>query len=185
MFISNKEKSDIHERLTDNKSLIESVFKHVAKLQVDMSNTDTVHLEGVRNTNKQLLGMFWGADKKIKTLEKNLTTAQTYIDALTKKNSSLVKMVDALSLKFDELERKVKRPVGRPPKKITIPAEKVSAMKVAGVWDDPIRRINFIDHFIKDEQERIAQEKKIKRREIAKKYYQKKKAERAAQKELL
>lgn len=185
MFISNKEKNELRESFEHNKVQIESLVKHVGKLQVDMVNTDSVHIEGVRNTNSQLLKMYWGADKKIKTLEKNLTTAQTYVEALTKKNASLVKMVDALNIKFDELERKLKKPVGRPPKKITIPADKVQAMKETGVWDDPIRRINFIDHFIKDEQERIAEAKKIKHREAAKKYYQNKKAKKAAQKELL
>lgn len=185
MFISNKEKADISKKFDSHKFQIDNLVKHVAEIQVDMGKTDVVHLDDVRESNSKLQKMYWGADKKIKNLEKNLTTAQTYVEALTRKNASLVKMVDALSLKFDELERKLKKPVGRPPKKITIPADKVQAMKEAGVWDDPIRRINFIDHFIKDEQERIAQEKKIRRREISRRYYLKKKAGKAAQKELL
>ena len=40
MFISNKEKTDISEKLSHNKSQIENVVKQVAKLQVDMANTD-------------------------------------------------------------------------------------------------------------------------------------------------
>jgi hypothetical protein len=184
MFISNKEKSDISEKLSHNKSQIENVVKHVAKLQVDMVNTDSIHIEGVRNTNKQLLGMYWGADKKIKSVEKTLTTTKTYIDLLMKKNESLVKTVIDLSKRIEALESKKAKPIGRP-KKLTISKEKVQAMKEAGVWDDPIRRIRMIDELLEEERQKRIEHIKAKRKEYGQKYYQKKKAEKAAQKELL
>ena len=184
MFISNKEKADINEKINHNRGQIENLVKHVAKLQVDMVNTDSVHIEGVRNTNKQLLGMYWGADKKIKDVGKTLNTTKTYIDLLIKKNESLIKTIDDLTLRIDALESKKAKPLGRP-KKLTISKEQVQAMKEAGVWNDPIKRIRMIDELLEEERQKKIEGIKARRKEYGQKYYQKKKAEKAAQKELL
>jgi predicted nuclease with TOPRIM domain len=221
MFISNKEKADISEKFDSHKFQIDNLVKHVAEIQVDMGKTDVVHLDDVRESNSKLQKMYWGADKKIKTLEKRTDYLERTVDTLEntlkalekapktvhtlektvtvlegtvnslqvsnevlyKQNQNRLELILELKKRVDKLEaKKVGRPVGVR-NKLVIPAEKVQAFKDAGVWDDPIKRINSIDQFIKDEAERKEQQKIQKRREAGKRYYAKKKAMKAAQKE--
>lgn len=164
MFISNKEKNDINEKIIRNKSQIDNVVKHVAKLQVDMTNTDLVHIEGVRNTNKQLLGMYWGAKDEIKKMQKQM--------------NMLREINDLIINRMTEIET-----LSRARSQITIPKEKVQEMKDAGTWQDPEQRGSLLATYIK--QKRKEEEQQQKNRESKRKYYLKKKAEKAAQQSLL
>jgi len=223
MFISNKEKSDINEKINHNRGQIESLVKHVAEIQVDMSKTDVVHLDDVRESNSKLQKMYWGSDKKIKTLEKRVDYLERTIDTfentlntleknpktvhslektvtvlegtvnslqvsnelLLRKSKSLTEMLVDFNKRLEKLEaKKAGRPTGAK-NKVVIPAEKVQEMKDSGAWDDPKLRIFSIDKFIKEEREIKEQRKIEKQREAGRKYYAKKKAEKAAQKELL
>ena len=65
--------------------------------------------------------------------------------------------------------------------KIVIPKEKVQEMKDAGTWEDPEKRFPVLKDFIKAKWQ--ADEKKQRRSAYGKKYYQKKKAQQADQKQ--
>jgi hypothetical protein len=163
MFISNKEKSDINESISRNKSQIENVVKHVAKLQVDMGNSEIPNLAGIRMSNEQLQKMYFGAKNEMKKMQQQLTMLREINDLIIERVTSL--------------EVLVKR------SRITIPKEKVQEMKDAGTWQDPEKRDSLLATFIKEK--RKAEEKKERQRGYGRKYYAKKKAEKAAQKELL
>lgn len=223
MFISNKEKSDISENIARNKSQIENVVKHVAKLQVDIAKTEVDAIDDLLKKHLQLQKMYWGSDKKVKTLEKRVDYLERTIDTfentlntleknpktvhtlektvtvlegtvnslqvsnelLLRKSKSLTEMLVDFNKKLEKLEaKKAGRPAGAK-NKVVIPAEKVQEMKDSGAWDDPKLRIFSIDKFIKDEREIKEQRKIEKQRESGRRYYAKKKAEKAAQKELL
>ena len=168
MFISNKEKSQISEKFEQQKAQLEKLVKHIAKLQVDTQGADLTQIPALVESNKQVTKSYWAHIGKFKTLEKTIASLSSTNDMLRQNNEALMKRIEALENK--------KRPVGRP-KKITIPADKVQEMKENGVWDDPTRRINFIDLLIKQEQEKKIQAKKDRQREHSRKYYLKKKAE--------
>lgn len=191
MFISNKEKSLITENLDSHKFQIDNLVKHVGKLQVDIAKTEAQAINDLVDKYLQLQKMYWGADKKVKALEKQVTaferhlnTVQLQNEVLYKQNETRLRMILDLNKRVEKLETKrAGRPVGAKTK-VVIPAEKVQALKEAGDWDDPIKRINSIDQFIKDETERKEQEKIQRRREAGRRYYAKKKAMKAIQLEL-
>lgn len=191
MFISNKEKSLITENLDSHKFQIDNLVKHVGKLQVDIAKTEAQAINDLVDKYLQLQKMYWGADKKVKALEKQVTaferhlnTVQLQNEVLYKQNETRLRMILDLNKRVEKLETKrAGRPVGAKTK-VVIPAEKVQALKEAGDWDDPIKRINSIDQFIKDETERKEQEKIQRRREAGRRYYAKKKAMNPIQLEL-
>lgn len=191
MFISNKEKSLITENLDSHKFQIDNLVKHVGKLQVDIAKTEAQAINDLVDKYLQLQKMYWGADKKVKALEKQVTaferhlnTVQLQNEVLYKQNETRLRMILDLNKRVEKLETKrAGRPVGAKTK-VVIPAEKVQALKEAGDWDDPIKRINSIDQFIKDETERKEQEKIQRRREAGRRYYAKKKAMNTIQLEL-
>jgi len=191
MFISNKEKSLITENLDNHKFQIANLVKHVGELQVDIAKTEVHAIDDLLNKYVQMQKMYWGADKKVKALEKQVTaferhlnTVQIQNEVLYRQNESCLALALELKKRVEKLEAKrAGRPVGAKTK-VVIPAEKVQALKEAGDWDDPIKRINSIDQFIKDETERKEQEKIQRRREAGRRYYAKKKAMKAIQLEL-
>jgi len=161
MFISNKEKSDINESISRNKSQIENVVKHVAKLQVDMGNSEIPNLAGIRMSNEQLQKMYFGAKNEMKKMQQQLTMLREINDLIIERVTSL--------------EVLVKR------SRITIPKEKVQEMKDAGTWQDPEKRDSLLATFIKEK--RKAEEKKERQRAYGRKYYANKKAKKAEQKQ--
>jgi len=199
MFISNKEKNEINENLDNHKFQIANLVKHVGELQVDLAKTEVHAIDDIEDKLMQLQKMYWGADKKVKALEKqvnlferHLNTLQLQNKVLTKQNEILTKQNEnRLTLILDlnkRLEKLEAKKGGRPPKptnRIVIPAEQVQALKDAGVWDDPSKRIQSIDQFIKDEAKRKAEEKKQKQRGYNLAYRARQRAIKAAQKELL
>jgi|APGre2960657373_1045057.scaffolds.fasta_scaffold80887_2 hypothetical protein len=161
MFISNKEKSDINESISRNKSQIENVVKHVAKLQVDMGNSEIPNLAGIRMSNEQLQKMYFGAKNEMKKMQQQLTMLREINDLIIERVTGL--------------EVLVKR------SRITIPKEKVQEMKDAGTWQDPEKRDSLLATFIKEK--RKAEEKKERQRAYGRKYYANKKAKKAEQKQ--
>ena len=161
MFISNKEKSDSNESIIRNKGQIDNVIKHVAKLQVDMGNSEIPNLAGIRRSNEQLQKMYFGAKDEIKKMQQQLTMLREINDLIIERVTGL--------------EVLVKR------SRITIPKEKVQEMKDAGTWQDPEKRDSLLSTFIKEK--RKAEEKKERQRAYGRKYYQNKKAKKAEQKQ--
>ena len=185
MFISNKEKVGINEKLGQHKSQIENLVKHVGKLQVDVMHSDVTQIPVLVESNKSLSKSYWAHISKFKTLEKSMNSLQVSNELLLKKSQSLTEMFMDFNKRLEKLEaKKSGRPVGAK-NKVVIPAEKVQEMKDSGAWDDPKLRIFSIDKFIKEEREMKEQRKIEKRREAGRRYYAKKKAKQAAQKELL
>ena len=164
MFISNKEKADINEKMSHNKGQIENLVKHVAKLQIDMGNSEIPNLASIRMSNEQLQKMYFGAKDEMKKMQQQLTMLREINDLIIERVTSLEILVRQRS-------------------RITIPKEKVQEMKEAGTWQDPEKRDSLLATFIKEK--RKAEEKKERQRGYSKKYYVKKKAEKAAQKESL
>ena len=164
MFISNKEKSDINESIIRNKGQIENVIKHVAKLQVDMGNSEIPNLAGIRRSNEQLQKMYFGAKDEMKKMQQQLTMLREINDLIIKRMTEIELLSRARS-------------------QIIIPKEKVQAMKDAGIWQNPEKKFQSIRDFV--EEKRKADDKKEKEREYKRKYYIKKKAEKASQMALL
>jgi hypothetical protein len=161
MFISNKEKSDINESISRNKSQIENVVKHVAKLQVDMGNSEIPNLAGIRMSNEQLQKMYFGAKNEMKKMQQQLTMLREINDLIIERVTGLEVLVKK--------------------SRITIPKEKVQEMKDAGTWQDPEKRDSLLATFIKEK--RKAEEKKERQRAYGRKYYANKKAKKAEQKQ--
>jgi uncharacterized coiled-coil protein SlyX len=188
MFISNKEKSEINEKFNHQKIQIESLIKHVAKLQVSMQGLDASQIPALVESNKNVTKSYWAHIGKFKTLEKILASLSSTNDMLRQNNESLIRRVKALetqSVEAPKLEARIplKKPIGRPPKKIVLTADRVQALKDAGVWDDPSKRIQVIDEIIKQDEAQKIEERKIKQRGYNQKYKEKLKAQKAAQKE--
>lgn len=163
MFISNKEKSDINENITRNKGQIDNVIKHVAKLQVDMGNSELPKIAEMRATITQVQKMCWGAKDEAKKMQQQLTMLREINDLIIERVTGLEVLVKK--------------------SRITIPKEKVQEMKDAGTWQDPEKRDSLLATYIK--QKRKAEEQNQRNRESKRRYYLKKKAEKSAQKELL
>jgi hypothetical protein len=164
MFISTKEKTDISEKLSHNKSQIENIVKHVAKLQVDMGNSGLSKIAEMRDTVSQVQKMCWGAKDEAKKLQQQITMLREINDLIIKRMTEIELLTRARS-------------------QITIPKEKVQEMKDAGIWQDPEKKFQSIRDFVN--QKRKEDEQKQRNRESKRKYYLKKKAEKAAQQELL
>jgi len=164
MFISNKEKSDINENIIRNKGQIDNVIKHVAKLQVDMSSSGLSKIAEMRDTVGQVQKMCWGAKDEMKRMQEQLTM-------LREINDLIIERVTKMEL------------LARARAQITIPKEKVQEMKDAGTWQDPTKRDSLLATYIKEK--RKVEEQKQRNRESQRKYYLKKKAEKAAQMALL
>jgi hypothetical protein len=162
MFISNKEKSDINENIIRNKSQIDHVIKHVAKLQVDMGNSDIPHIAQIRSSTEQLQKRYFGAKDEIKKLQQQITMLREINDLIIEKIT-----------KLELFERNRE--------KIVIPKEKVQEMKDAGTWEDPEKRGPLLKDFIKAKWQ--ADEKKQRQRAYGRKYYLNKKAKKAEQKQ--
>jgi hypothetical protein len=187
MFISNKEKSQINEKFDQQKTQIENLIKHVAKLQVEMQGADVSQIPALVESNKQVAKSYWAHIGKFKTLEKIIASLSSTNDMLRQNNESLIKRVRALETNKVEAPQPIKKPVGRPPKKIVLSADKVQALKDAGIWDDPRKRIEVIDEIIKQDEAQKLEERRIKQRGYNQKYKAKIKAQKALlkQKELL
>jgi hypothetical protein len=161
MFISNKEKSDINENITRNKGQIDNVIKHVAKLQVDMGNSELPKIAEMRATITQVQKMCWGAKDEAKKMQQQLTMLREINDLIIERVTGLEVLVKK--------------------SRITIPKEKVQEMKDAGTWQDPEKRDSLLSTFIKEK--RKAEEKKERQRAYGRKYYANKKAKKAEQKQ--
>lgn len=159
MFISNKEKSDISGKLDRNKDQIENLVKHVAKLQVDIGKSDIPNVSDLRAQNNMLQKMLFGAKGEIKNLQQQFKMLREINDLIIKKVNGL---------EFGAIQRE----------KVTIPKEKVQALKDAGIWQDTEKRDSMLVKFIREKT--LAANKKEKKREYGRQYYQKKKAEKAA-----
>jgi len=164
MFISNKEKSDINESISRNKSQIENVVKHVAKLQVEMGNSGLSKIAEMRDTVGQVQKMCWGAKDEAKKLQQQITMLREINDLIIKRMTEIELLTRARS-------------------QITIPKEKVQALKDAGIWQDPEKKFQSIRDFVQEK--RKADEQNQRNRESKRRYYLKKKAEKAAQMALL
>jgi hypothetical protein len=164
MFISTKQKREINETIIRNKDQIDNVIKHVAKLQVDMGNSGLSKIAEMRDTVGQVQKMCWGAKDEMKKMQQQLTM-------LREINDLIIKRVTEMEL------------LARARAQITIPKEKVQEMKDAGTWQDPTKRDSLLATFIKEK--RKVEEQKQRNRESQKRYYLKKKAEKAAQQTLL
>ena len=164
MFISTKQKREINETIIRNKDQIDNVIKHVAKLQVDMGNSGLSKIAEMRDTVSQVQKMCWGAKDEMKKMQQQLTM-------LREINDLIIKRVTEMEL------------LARARAQITIPKEKVQEMKDAGTWQDPTKRDTLLGMYIK--QKRKADEQNQRNRESKRKYYLKKKAEKAAQQTLL
>jgi hypothetical protein len=162
MFISNKEKSDINENIIRNKDQIDNVIKHVAKLQVDMGNSGLSKIAEMRDTVGQVQKMCWGAKDEAKKLQQQITMLREINDLLIKRMTEIELLTRARS-------------------QITIPKEKVQALKDAGIWQDPEKKFQSIRDFV--EEKRKAEEKKERQRAYGRKYYANKKAKKAEQKQ--
>jgi len=160
MFISNKEKSDINESISRNKSQIENVVKHVAKLQVEMGNSGLSKIAEMRDTVGQVQKMCWGAKDEAKKLQQQITMLREINDLIIKRMTEIELLTRARS-------------------QITIPKEKVQALKDAGIWQDPEKKFQSIRDFVQEK--RKADEQNQRNRESKRRYYLKKKAEKAAQ----
>ena len=164
MFISTKEKSDISGKLDRNKDQIENLVKHVAKLQVDIGKSDIPNVSDLRAQNNMLHKMLFGVKGEIKNL-------QQQFKMLREINDLIIERVTGLEVLVRQRAR------------ITIPKEKVQEMKDAGTWQDPTKRDSLLATYIK--QKRKAEEQNQRNRESKRRYYLKKKAEKAAQMALL
>lgn len=164
MFISNKEKSDINGNIIRNKDQIDSVIKHVAKLQVDMGNSGLSKIAELRDTVSQVQKMCWGAKDEAKKLQQQITM-------LREINDLIIKRVTEMEL------------LARARSQITIAKEKVQALKDVGIWQNPEKKFQSIRNFV--EEKRKADEQKQRNRESKRRYYLKKKAEKVAQQTLL
>jgi hypothetical protein len=164
MFITTKEKNEINNRIIRNTIQIENLVKHVGKLQVDMGNSDISKIGGIQATNSQLQKMYFGAKDEMKRMQQQLTM-------LREINDLIIERVTKMEL------------LARARAQITIPKEKVQEMKDAGTWQDPTKRDSLLATYIK--QKRKADEQNQRNRESKRKYYLKKKAEKAAQQTLL
>lgn len=162
MFISNKEKSDINESIIRNKGQIENVIKHVAKLQVDMGNSDIPTIANIRRSNEQLQKMYFGAKDETKKMQQQLTMLREINDLIIKRMTEIELLSRARS-------------------QITIPKEKVQALKDAGIWQDPEKKFQSIRDFVQEKKQE--EEKRAKRSAYGKKYYAKKKAKQTQQKQ--
>jgi hypothetical protein len=131
MFISNKEKADINEKMSHNKGQIENLVKHVAKLQVEMGNAELPKIAGIRMSNEQLQKMYFGAKDEMKKMQQQLTM-------LREINDLIIERVTSLEVQIRQRSR------------ITIPKEKVQEMKDAGTWQDPEKRDSLLATFIKE-----------------------------------
>ena len=156
MFISNKEKSQISEKFEQQKIQIEKLVKHVAKLQVDTQGADLTQIPALVESNKQITKSYWAHMGKLKTLEKTIASLSSTNDMLRQNNEALIKRIGNLE--------GTKKPMGRPPKKLVISPDKVQALKDAGIWDDPQKRIEVIDQIIRQEEAKKIEEKKIRQR---------------------
>jgi hypothetical protein len=164
MFISNKVKTELQQSVTRNKDQIDNVIKHVAKLQVDMGNSEVPQIANIRRANEQLQKMYFGAKDEMKKMQQQLIMLREINDLIIERVTSLEVLVRQRS-------------------RITIPKEKVQEMKDAGTWQDPTKRDSLLAGYIK--QKRKEEEQKQRNRESQKRYYLKKKAEKAAQQTLL
>ena len=164
MFISNKEKIDISEKISHSKGQIENLVKHVAKLQVDIGKSDIPNVSDLRAQNNMLHKMLFGVKGEIKNL-------QQQFKMLREINDLIIERVTGLEVLVRQRQR------------ITIPKEKVQEMKDAGTWQDSTKRDSLLATYIK--QKRKAEEQNQRNRESKRRYYLKKKAEKAAQIALL
>jgi hypothetical protein len=164
MFISTKQKREINETIIRNKDQIDNVIKHVAKLQVDMGNSGLSKIAEMRDTVGQVQKMCWGAKDEAKKLQQQITMLREINDLIIKRMTEIELLTRARS-------------------QITIPKEKVQALKDAGIWQDPEKKFQSIRDFVQEK--RKADEQNQRNRESKRRYYLKKKAEKAAQMALL
>jgi len=142
-------------------------------------------LENTLNTLEKTPKTVHSLERTVNVLEGTVNSLKVSNELLLRKSQSLTEMLVHFNKKLEKLEaKKAGRPAGAK-NKVVIPAEKVQEMKDSGAWDDPKLRIFSIDKFIKEEREIKEQRKIEKRREAGRRYYAKKKAKQAAQKELL
>jgi chromosome segregation ATPase len=171
MFISKSEKLKINERLEAMDVSLTNLSEAFSRTQEDIPNIKKT-LKGFKDTFWDLNAKLVHTNEEIRALQKSVSSLQTMNDLLTKNNKSLFASVANLASRI---------PLSRPLQKFVIAPESVQELKESGVWEDPTKRIKFIDHLIKDEQEKRAKEKKERQRESSRKYYLLKKAKKLAQ----
>lgn len=165
MFISNKEKNDINENIIRNKSQIDNVVKHVAKLQVDMGSSGIPNIANIQATVGQVQKMCWGAKDEMKKMQEQVKLLREINDLIIKRLAETELLAKARS-------------------QIIIPHEEVQEKKgVVTVRTALQRETSSLFAFIQETKK--AEEQKQRNRESKRKYYLKKKAEKAAQQSLL
>ena len=201
MFISKTEKLHIHERLDAiGMGLVETSEKaNAAAAAADKAHES---IPNIRKTNKTLMDNIWNLDAKIANLEAkieslnakvvNLQSTATLVTGLAEQSRTMRTRIGDLEKESKTFEKNDKtlfasvaalgrrKSIIQPPKKIVIPVESVQALKESGVWDDPIKRVGFIDQLIKEEQEKKVEAQKERQRQHSRNYYLRKKAERLA-----
>ena len=180
MFISNKEKTDISEKLEHNKTMMDSLVKHMGKLQVEVQNSDVTQIPALVDSNKRMNKSYWAYISKFKAVQNHIKLLQVENNLLVNQVESLVARVGILENSRTVDSQQDKKPSNSHRSRLVISSEKVQEMKDAGIWDDPIRRVGFIDQLIKDEQEKKVKAQKEKQRQYSRNYYLRKKAERLA-----
>lgn len=140
-------------------------------------------LENTLNTLEKTAKTVHTLEKTVIVLEGTVNSLQVSNEVLYRQSDSRLRMILDLNKKVEKLEaKKGGRPAGAQ-NKLVISADKVQAMKEAGVWDDPIKRINSIDQLIKEERDRRDQKRKEKQREYNRAYKARQQAKKAAEKE--
>jgi chromosome segregation ATPase len=202
MFISTTEKLHINQRLdAQGHGMFEASEKADAALK--KAETALESIPNIRATIKTLMDNIWSLDAKIGHLDakivaaeeradKKIKEAELRITEASKLMQSLHGDIESLKAKDDMLHRSTKslfasvaslaqkKTTSRRAKQLVISHESVLALKEAGVWDDATKRIAFIDHLVKDTQEKKAAALKERQREHSRNYYLRKKAERLA-----
>ena len=201
MFISKNEKLHIKERIDAiGMALVETSERaNAAAAAADKAQES---IPNIRKTNKTLMDNIWNLDAKIANLEAkleslnakvvNLQSTATLVTGLAEQSRTMRMRIGELEKESKTFEKNDKtlfasvaalgrrRSTIQPPKKIVIPVESVQALKESGVWDDPIKRVGFIDQLIKEEQEKKVEAQKERQRQHSRNYYLRKKAERLA-----
>jgi len=201
MFISKDEKLQIKERLDNiGRALVETSER--ANEALAAAEKAQEGIPNIRKTNKSLMDNIWNLDAKIARLDTiieslnakivNFKSTETLVTGLAEQSKTMRMRIAELekeSKTFDKNDKTLfasvaalgrRKSIIQSPKKVVIPVESVQALKESGVWDDPTRRIGFIDQLIKEEQEKKIEEKKERQRQHARNYYLRKKAERLA-----
>jgi archaellum component FlaC len=193
-----EEELKINERFEGVVSSLVKVSEQQDKAQDGIPN--------IRKTIKSLMDNIWELDSKIKNLDAkvenlnakvvNFQSTATLVTAVAEQSKNMRIRIAELERANDVFTKNDKalfagvaslgrrKTVSQPPKQVVIPPESVQALKDAGFWDDPVKRVTVIDQLIKDEQiKEVLRKKEMQKerqRQHSRNYYLRKKAEKLA-----